>query len=70
MSNPPATDPNAVAPATGPAADPGPSVKDLDTIVSLAKRRGFVVLDPQRSPAHVFRVRRRLRREQDFDYFL
>ncbi len=32
--------------------------------------RGFVMLDPQRSPAHVFRVRRRLRREQDFDYFL
>jgi starch synthase (maltosyl-transferring) len=32
--------------------------------------RNFVQLDPQRSPAHVFRVRRRLRREQDFDYFL
>jgi len=32
--------------------------------------RGFVMLDPARSPAHVFRVRRRLRREQDFDYFL
>jgi starch synthase (maltosyl-transferring) len=32
--------------------------------------RNFVQLDPQRSPAHVFRVRRRLHREQDFDYFL
>jgi len=29
----------------------------------------FVLLDPQRVPAHVFRVRRHLRREQDFDYF-
>jgi glycyl-tRNA synthetase len=46
VSNPPATDPNAVAPVAAPAADPasdpGPAVKDLDTIVSLAKRRGFV----------------------------
>ena len=32
--------------------------------------RNFVQLDPQRTPAHVFRVRRRLHREQDFDYFL
>jgi starch synthase (maltosyl-transferring) len=32
--------------------------------------RNFVQLDPQRSPAHVFRVRRRLRTERDFDYFL
>jgi starch synthase (maltosyl-transferring) len=32
--------------------------------------RNFVQLDPQRSPAHVFRVRSRLHREQDFDYFL
>jgi starch synthase (maltosyl-transferring) len=32
--------------------------------------RNFVQLDPQRSPAHVFLLRRRLRREQDFDYFL
>ncbi len=32
--------------------------------------RSFVMLDPQRIPAHVFRVRRRVRREQDFDYFL
>lgn len=31
--------------------------------------RNFVLLDPARMPAHVFRVRRRIRREQDFDYF-
>jgi starch synthase (maltosyl-transferring) len=29
----------------------------------------FVQLDPHRVPAHVFVVRRRVRREQDFDYF-
>ncbi len=29
----------------------------------------FVQLDPQRCPAHVFLVRRRVRREHDFDYF-
>ena len=32
--------------------------------------RNFVQLDPHHSPAHVFRLRRRVRREQDFDYFL
>ena len=32
--------------------------------------RNFVQLDPHRSPAHVFRLRKRVRREQDFDYFL
>jgi starch synthase (maltosyl-transferring) len=31
--------------------------------------RNFVMLDPQRIPAHVFRIRRHVRREQDFDYF-
>jgi starch synthase (maltosyl-transferring) len=31
--------------------------------------RNFVQLDPQRVPAHVFRLRRRVHREQDFDYF-
>ena len=31
--------------------------------------RNFVLLDPARMPAHVFRLRRRIRREQDFDYF-
>ncbi|MEA3150715.1 MAG: hypothetical protein QOD56_1654 [Gammaproteobacteria bacterium] len=33
-------------------------------------RRNYVLLDPQRMPAHVFRVRRRVRSEQDFDYFV
>jgi len=32
--------------------------------------RNFVQLDPARSPAHVFRVRRHVRTERDFDYFL
>jgi starch synthase (maltosyl-transferring) len=32
--------------------------------------RNYVQLDPQSMPAQVFRVRRRLRREQDFDYFM
>jgi starch synthase (maltosyl-transferring) len=32
--------------------------------------RNTVSLDPQRVPAHVLRLRRHLRREQDFDYFL
>jgi starch synthase (maltosyl-transferring) len=30
----------------------------------------FVELDPGVMPAHVFRVRRRVRTEEDFDYFL
>ena len=32
-------------------------------------RRNFVSLDPARVPAHVFRVRRRVHTEHDFDYF-
>ena len=32
-------------------------------------RRNYVELDPAAVPAHVFRVRRRVRTEQDFDYF-
>ena len=31
--------------------------------------RNFVLLDPNRVPAHIFRVRRKVHREQDFDYF-
>jgi starch synthase (maltosyl-transferring) len=31
--------------------------------------RNYVSLDPQRCPVHVLRLRRRLHREQDFDYF-
>jgi starch synthase (maltosyl-transferring) len=33
-------------------------------------RQNYVMLDPNRIPAHVFRVRRHLRSERDFDYFL
>ncbi len=33
-------------------------------------RSNYVMLDPERAPAHVFRLRRRVRREQDFDYYL
>jgi len=32
--------------------------------------RNYVSLDPERAPAHVFRVRRHSRNEHDFDYFL
>jgi starch synthase (maltosyl-transferring) len=32
-------------------------------------RRNFVALDPARSPAHVFKLRRRIATERDFDYF-
>jgi starch synthase (maltosyl-transferring) len=30
----------------------------------------FVMLDPRRVPAHVFLIRRHVRSEHDFDYFL
>ncbi|MDB6083510.1 MAG: glgE [Gammaproteobacteria bacterium] len=33
-------------------------------------RRNYVMLDPYRMPAHVFRLRRHVRSERDFDYFL
>ena len=33
-------------------------------------RRNYVQLDPHRMPAHVFRLRRHVRSEKDFDYFL
>ena len=33
-------------------------------------RRNFVLLDPQRAPAHVFRLRKHIRSERDFDYYL
>lgn len=32
--------------------------------------RNYVRLDPQQASAHLFRVRKRLRREHDFDYFM
>lgn len=33
-------------------------------------RRNFVRLDPVAAPVHIFRLRRRVRSERDFDYFL
>ncbi len=32
--------------------------------------RNYVRLDPQQVPAHLFRIRHRVRRENDFDYFM
>jgi starch synthase (maltosyl-transferring) len=32
-------------------------------------RRNYVELDPQSAPAHIFRIRRRVRTEKDFDYY-
>jgi starch synthase (maltosyl-transferring) len=32
--------------------------------------RNYVAIDPQRSPAHVFRLRRHVATERDFDYFM
>jgi starch synthase (maltosyl-transferring) len=33
-------------------------------------RRNYILLDPASAPAHVFLLRRRVRSEQDFDYYL
>ncbi len=33
-------------------------------------RRNFVQLDPQAAPVHIFKLRRKVRTERDFDYFL
>jgi starch synthase (maltosyl-transferring) len=32
--------------------------------------KNYVALDPNMAPAHILRLRRRVRREQDFDYFM
>ena len=32
--------------------------------------RNYVALDPAHTPAHIFRIRRKVRTEKDFDYFL
>jgi len=32
--------------------------------------RNYVELDPRAAPGQIFRIRRRLRTERDFDYFL
>jgi len=33
-------------------------------------QRNYVEIDPHHLPVHVFRLRRKVRTEQDFDYFL
>jgi starch synthase (maltosyl-transferring) len=33
-------------------------------------RSNYVLLDPRSMPAHIFRIRRRVRTERDFDYYL
>jgi starch synthase (maltosyl-transferring) len=47
-------------------------VHDLltDARYQWSSARNFVLLDPARVPAHVFVVRRHVRTERDFDYFL
>jgi starch synthase (maltosyl-transferring) len=32
--------------------------------------RNYIELDPQMVPAHIFRIRRKVRTERDFDYYL
>jgi starch synthase (maltosyl-transferring) len=54
---------------------PSETTFQMDDLLSGARflwrgPRNFVSLDPQHSPAHIFRVRRRVRTERDFDYFL
>ena len=54
---------------------PSETTFQMDDLLSGARflwrgARNFVSLDPQHAPAHIFRVRRRVRTERDFDYFL
>ena len=54
---------------------PAETTFQMDDLLSGARflwrgPRNFVSLDPQHTPAHIFRVRRRVRTEKDFDYFL
>jgi starch synthase (maltosyl-transferring) len=32
--------------------------------------RNYIELDPRSTPGHVFRIRKKLRTERDFDYFM
>ena len=32
--------------------------------------KNYVELDPEKYPAHIFRIHKKLRREVDFDYFM
>jgi starch synthase (maltosyl-transferring) len=58
--------------ALGLAADQQFQVHDLLTGARFLWQgtRNFVQLDPHQVPAHILRVRRRVRSERDFDYFL
>ncbi|MDB6088524.1 MAG: glgE [Gammaproteobacteria bacterium] len=54
---------------------PSDTTFQMDDLLSGARflwrgPRNFVSLDPGHSPAHIFRIRRRVRTERDFDYFL
>ncbi len=54
---------------------PADTTFQMDDLLSGARYlwrgpRNFVSLDPQHAPGHIFRVRRRVRTERDFDYFL
>jgi len=54
---------------------PAETAYQMDDMLSGARylwrgARNFISLDPQHSPAHIFRVRRRVRTERDFDYFM
>jgi starch synthase (maltosyl-transferring) len=54
---------------------PAETTFQMDDLLSGARflwrgPRNFVSLDPQHTPAHIFRVRKRVRTEKDFDYFL
>jgi starch synthase (maltosyl-transferring) len=54
---------------------PAETTFQMDDLLSGARflwrgPRNFISLDPQHTPAHIFRIRRRVRTEKDFDYFL
>jgi starch synthase (maltosyl-transferring) len=54
---------------------PAETTFQMDDLLSGARflwrgPRNFVSLDPQHTPAHIFRIRKRVRTEKDFDYFL
>jgi starch synthase (maltosyl-transferring) len=54
--------------------DPGQSYQMHDLLTDArylwSGSHNYIELDPRRLPAHIFRIRQRLRTEHDFDYFL
>lgn len=54
--------------------DPGKSYQMHDLLTGARfiwhGGRNYIELDPHYSPAHIFRLRRRIRTERDFDYFM